>query len=84
MSSITKYTPKAKEVFEVLDDDFFIKLGFKIVTTTVDEAKAKEWVERQLDKGDIDMNLLLETFGDICTLETTHKQETAKINRRKS
>lgn len=81
--SLTSYTPIEEKAFEVLNDEFFLKLGFKIVTTIVDVAKSKAWVEKQLKEKNVDMELFTETFGKVCELETTHKQPVIKINKRK-
>ena len=81
ISSLTSYTPKEKETFNVLDNDFFIGMGFKIETVTVDKEKAKEWIDKQIEVNGY--HSVVEVHGDKFTLETILKQPLVKINKRK-
>ncbi len=82
ISSLTSYTPKEKETFNILDNDFFIGMGFKIETVTVDKEKAREWIDKQIEVNGY--HAVVEVHGDKFSLETTHKQPLVKINKRKA
>ena len=79
ISSLTTYEPKPKETFKILDEDFFIGLGFTV--NTVYKAKAKEWVEENIS--DYGVEVVQETHGHAFKLETTHKQPTIKVNKKR-
>lgn len=81
ISSLTTYTPKESESFKILDEDFFIEMGHKIETVTVDKEKAREWVDKKIAENGIDAVML--AFCNKFTFETTHKQPIIKINKRK-
>ena len=81
ISSLTTYMPKPKEDFKILDDDFFIEMGFKIEKVEVDKVAAKAWVDEKYKEFEEDA--IVKTFGDKFTLKTTHKQKLIKINKRK-
>ena len=57
-------------------------MGLKKVVTSVDMTKAKAWVNEKIKLHDIDV--VNETFPDKFTFEVTHKEPTAKINKRKA
>ena len=81
ISSLTSYISKPKEVFKIKDEDFFIEMGFYIETKIIDKDKARIWIDNQIEKDGHDT--VIETYRDKFSLETTHKQPTIKINKKR-
>ncbi len=82
VSSISAYTPKSTENITVINENFFLDMGFKKIVISVDMTKAKAWINKQIE--DFDIDVLSTTFKNDFTYEIINKEPMAKINRRKS